>query len=767
MLYARIVNRISLLVAVFVFLLPAISADAQGLSDVTPQQFQLSKWTSFTSMVNARSVCSDTSGRLWVATGGGVFSVELQSNVYTELRNTEGLLSLDATCIAYHAKNNSVYIGTFDGYIEIYNLDSLSWTHITDIQVAGEQYPRRGINSMLFRGDTLILATDFGLSLFDSDHNVFIETIDRIGRMEEKLPVRRVVVYNDTIVVAGDGGVSTAPLRSPTLRQPGVWRQYTVQSSDSLKNAIDLVLDPAKQLYAMNAQGIYKLSADTFQLVHAAVSASLPFKSMCVFGDKVYYCTSDRVATLQDSVLAIQHPSSLNSIALTRINNQSVLTILYFSAGVGVMQSSVMKNYAPNTMYNNRVQRMCQDALGRLWIATSNRSTDGQGMTMFDGTRWTNFNRTLDASFPSDVLWRISATSDSSVWAATWGDGMIEALGPNKSDIKQYNASNSPLTGITGSTTYVLSGDAASDSKGNTWLLNFDPTNGAGPMLLKRSKDKTWSTYTNDAGTGRNSYILDIYANGTKWMAGSAGLLWYNETANGAKWGSITSTNSQLPDNEITALAVDNNGALWIGTASSGVAVLSFPSLVLRGSGTQPSITRLRLLRDQVINDIVVDALNNKWIATNTGVWVMMEDGSDTIGYINHKRYPALLSDEVRCLASDWSTGRVYIGSTQGLNAVQTLSILPRSDFSLRVYPQPFAIEKDKQMTIDGLEAGTALNIITLDGVLVRSIETTSRQAIWDGRDNNGRQVSGGVYLALCVSQAHTTTAVTKILVKP
>jgi hypothetical protein len=166
-----------------------------------------------------------------------------------------------------------------------------------------------------------------------------------------------------------------------------------------------------------------------------------------------------------------------------------------------------------------------------------------------------------------------------------------------------------------------------------------------------------------------------------------------------------------------------------------------------------------------VINDILVDPQNNKWIATNSGVWILSEDGSDTIGYINRQRYPALLSDEIRSLALDERTGTVYLGTTQGLNTAQTLAIRPSESFDLAVYPQPFRPGIDPQLVVDGLEADARVKITTLDGVLVRSLETTSKRVLWDGRDDSGAYISSGVYLVLAVSQSNTTTAVSKILV--
>ncbi|MFM8437464.1 MAG: two-component regulator propeller domain-containing protein, partial [Candidatus Kapaibacterium sp.] len=608
--------------------------------------------------------------------------------------------------------------------------------------------------------------TDFGIALYDLRRGVFIETIDRIGTLDQKTAVWKVVVTKDSVFAAADGGVFVAPLATATLRLPELWRRIPAMGADSLRTCRDLCVTASSMMYASTTNAIYERRQDTFRLVRQREQNAAPFTSIVAIGDTVLYATTDRVARLFGGDILTGAPSAINGITAVSIGNAATPAVLYFTRGVGLFPEAKTKLYVPNSMYSNRVQRVCVDARGRTWTATSNRNQDGQGLSCFDGTTWTNANRTLVAGFPSDVVWRISATADSSVWAGTFGDGLLEcALDDDSIVVKRYTSSNSPLTGISGSPDFVLSGDATSDRNGSTWVVNFDPTNGSGPLFLERASAGTWKGYANETGSGRNYWMMAIDASDTKWAAGPSGLVWFNSRSQGASWGRITTSNSSLVDNDISALAVDKSGMVWIGTNSSGISVMSFPSLVLRPSGSSPAISRLRLLRDQVINDILVDPQNNKWIATNSGVWILSEDGSDTIGYINRKRYPALLSDEIRSLALDVRTGTVYLGTTQGLNSAQTLAIRPSASFDLAVFPQPFRPGTDPQLVVDGLEADARVKITTLDGVLVRSLETSSKRVLWDGRDESGAFVNSGVYLVLAVSQTNTTTAVSKILV--
>jgi flagellar hook assembly protein FlgD len=54
---------------------------------------------------------------------------------------------------------------------------------------------------------------------------------------------------------------------------------------------------------------------------------------------------------------------------------------------------------------------------------------------------------------------------------------------------------------------------------------------------------------------------------------------------------------------------------------------------------------------------------------------------------------------------------------------------------------------------IDGLVENTILKILTVDGTLVREVESPGgRVAFWDGKDEEGADVASGVYLIIAFS---------------
>jgi hypothetical protein len=223
----------------------------------------------------------------------------------------------------------------------------------------------------------------------------------------------------------------------------------------------------------------------------------------------------------------------------------------------------------------------------------------------------------------------------------------------------------------------------------------------------------------------------------------------------------VRASATNLPDNIVTSLAMDNNGALWIGTAK-GVGVITTPTTVSRT--TIPFVRRVSSLSAVQVNDIVVDALNYKWIATSAGVYVLNEDGTDVVATISTSNSP-LLSDNVRSIAVDDRTGRAWFGQLEGLSSVQTQSLAPRPTFALSCYPQPYRPSGGEPLVIDGLAPDADIRILTPSGTMVNALQSRGRQALWDGLDTEGRTVPPGVYVVHVRSASSKEASVGKIIV--
>jgi hypothetical protein len=173
------------------------------------------------------------------------------------------------------------------------------------------------------------------------------------------------------------------------------------------------------------------------------------------------------------------------------------------------------------------------------------------------------------------------------------------------------------------------------------------------------------------------------------------------------------------------------------------------------------------VLRQQAINAIAVDPLNQKWIGTNEGLLLVNSDGSRLLATFTSDN-SALLSNRIRSLAIDENKGVVYAGTDEGLTSFETPYIKPLESFDkLFVYPNPFNIKTGENLlTIDGLIRDSEIKILTIGGALVAQFFSPGgRTAYWDGRDNNGEFVNTGVYIIVAFDAEGNSVVTGKVAV--
>ncbi len=94
----------------FLFFLPSITAYSQ---------VRLDNWQTYSSLKDIRGGVADSRGRIWAATSGGLFVYTPGTGDIQEFRNTNGLLTLDITAIQADTLHKKIYLGAFDGTIDI------------------------------------------------------------------------------------------------------------------------------------------------------------------------------------------------------------------------------------------------------------------------------------------------------------------------------------------------------------------------------------------------------------------------------------------------------------------------------------------------------------------------------------------------------------------------------------------------------------------------------------------------------------------------
>ncbi|TXB61757.1 type IX secretion system anionic LPS delivery protein PorZ [Phaeodactylibacter luteus] len=414
---------------------------------------------------------------------------------------------------------------------------------------------------------------------------------------------------------------------------------------------------------------------------------------------------------------------------------------------------------------------------GQLWMASGglgqtlgpNFVPDGFA-SLVDG-QWEIYNRDLreeltgaDPIGRDDDIQVFVTTAihpdNGKVYMGSYIEGLVE-IDPLEEVIQTYNLGNSSLQ-IANQDIRVRVGGLAFDEDNNLWVSN----NSAPEPISVLMPGGEWRSF--NPGCGQNQ-VLDMAVDGSgyKWMRlgnNTAGLLLFDEgdmdDPADDQCRVFTANNSELPTNDVNCLASDLNGDIWVGT-TSGVAIFE-----CGGSAFDPSCQgTLRvveqdgfgalLLESESVTAIAVDGANRKWVGTLNGVFLLSPTGEEQIARFTVENSP-LFDNQIVDIAVDPGNGEVFIGTASGLISFQGDAVegglSHRSE--LLVYPNPVREDYDGPIAIKGLARDAVVKITDVSGKMVFQTNALGGQAIWDGRDYNGRRVQSGVYLVFSSSNS-------------
>jgi ligand-binding sensor domain-containing protein len=228
------------------------------------------------------------------------------------------------------------------------------------------------------------------------------------------------------------------------------------------------------------------------------------------------------------------------------------------------------------------------------------------------------------------------------------------------------------------------------------------------------------------------------------------------------------------PISFVFSIAEDLDGNIWVGT-DQGPVIYFNPEKIFDADLKASRIkipkndgTNLAdyLLKTETITSIAVDGANRKWLGTaSSGVYLLSADGTTQIKNFNELNSP-LLSNSIVSLAVDNKTGEVWFGTSKGVQSFRGDATTGGEKFT-KVYSFPNPVREDFKgnVTITGLIKDSEIRITDISGNLVYSTVSDGGQATWDLNTYNGHRVATGVYLIFCASKDGSQSYVTKMLV--
>lgn len=726
---------------------------------------EMGTWKTYSSKKEIVAVTALDDNNIWCATTGGAFMYETTSQSFLQLSSGEGLSNPQLTSAAVDNLNQVWFGTTFGsepGMLNVYDSQNGVVNKINDIY--NSDFSQKNINQITASGDTILVSTDFGLSLINPNNFSFYDTFVKFGDFTAAIPVVSSAIYNNRFFIITDDGIAVQKSNSTNLTAPEAWLAYAFDGQIQATAAYEFARFQNQILAATN-KGVYKFNNSTWEIF---LLSNIDVENIYSNGTNLYLVTNENGKNL------IYRYDGANLTTVFENNENYNVTDLYVTStgtfyagttsGLLKFESGSSELIIPSGPSNNAFLSLDVDSDGKLWVGTG-QDVFGIGVMSFDGSKWDLLSKSTIPDFPSNAYHKVY-TKGNTKYFCNWGGGLTVL---KQDSFTYYTAATTGIAGIPNDPNFLVVNDVRVDSKNNIWILNLLSADAAPLSVIRSTNDVHSFQFSNPHITSNDyAYHLEIDQYDTKWFAittGSLGLYYFNENGtfdNPAddKMGRLR-TSDGLSSSTVSALALDKLGALWVGT-NVGVDIIYDPS------NPTSRISSVTALSQQTVTDIAVDPLNQKWIGTVQGLFHLSEDGTFVYEHYTNENSP-LPSNDIKSVAVDEKNGIIYVGTDFGLAALTTSSVTPNENMDdLFVYPNPVLINNNSNpiITIKGLISDASIKVLSVSGKLIKEFESPGGSiAFWDGRAEDGSFVSSGVYLIVAYDEDGTNVATAKVAV--
>jgi ligand-binding sensor domain-containing protein len=728
-------------------------------------------------------------GSVYTAYEKGVSEYDETSGELSFWDAVNGLSDITISSLEGCSSDNSVFIGYENG-----NLDKIKGNEVTNIpaiklaQIQGS----KTIFKMVEYDEHMYLATGFSIVKIDPKKN---EVRDTYYPTNGNAPIQDLVFLNDSIYALSDERMFRGSISNPALADPAQWE---------IDNRVPVATDSYSDIEVMDGE-LYILSKNNGygydSLYHVTnsglvvpmtesftweISSLNSFDNkLCVnfFGGSRVYLpnfTADIALNLYANG-AFPNPSDVvfsdnkywiadGNIGLVEYKGDYLSSLISFS---GPPKSDFYAmDYARG--------RMAFTSGGLSQVApTFNQS----GVYLFDDEEWELRNRSNMEMWDEYIFDFLSVSMNpndkNQIAVGTYSYMPVSIMDETGQVIDTLSPHTTPLEWTTLGNDWSLVSEVKYDDQGNLWVLNGYSNE---PLKVRTSEGDWYSFSLGAVAKSKFTQKMVIDYQGNKWMSvKGAGLFGYNDagTISAASDDRMINLNvgentGALPSNEVTAIAVDFDNEIWVGT-DNGFAVLYYNEGMFDGTPGDYNAQRIKLefegnveyvLGATSITDIEVDGANRKWFGTaNAGIILLSADGLEILEHHTVENSP-LISDNIIDLKLNHETGELFIITDQGLISYRTDATYEDPEYTdVKVFPNPARPEFDGPITIQGIRYNSDVRITDVAGNLVFKTTSNGGTATWNGKTLDGDPVKTGVYLIWTAANEGKGRHVGKVLV--
>ena len=711
------------------------------------QDVPIGSWKDYLSY-NSASYIAEANDKIYCVASGGLFFIEKKEETINRLSKTTGLSDINAKQVAY-AEALDITIIVYENC----NLDLLKNNQIINIsdikrkEISGLKL----INNITVKDTIAYLSSSLGLILVDLK-NTEIKDVYKVDGSDENAAINGCAFLGDSIIVSTDDGLYFANVNDPNLSDFNRWSLYH-NSYPSYGN----ILTANNTLFIDTSAQLISVSTNNNNLIQV-------FSDSIVINNNPY----------------ITH-SKFTNIKYAWIDNESNLWVADSANGLLKFTNYEYQDaYNPEGPIRNDIYSL-EFAENKLYQCHGGHSNFGANALINDGVSikdsyddWINYDR-YKLGNARDIL--EVAIRNGIEYYASWYHGIPELQNGELKTKHGFANTNGVLDTTYYSNNRIRISDLKFDSYGNLWALSSEVNH---PIVVK-TIDNEWFAFTmNQSQVDLFFDDLIIDRNNQKWgvLGRGNGLFVFTENNTLENTSDdqykLLNTNigsGNLPSLQTYSLAEDLNGEIWVGT-DKGIAVFYTPNEVFSGynfDAQQILITEgdygQYLLSEEKIKCIAIDGANRKWIGTEkSGVFLLSEDGQEEVRHFTKNNSP-LFSNDIIDITINHQNGEVFIGTSKGLISYRSDATKGAySQKETQVFPNPVTENYSGPIAIKGLYANANVKITDVAGNLVFETTSNGGQAIWSGKNKDGKRASTGVYLVFSTDSYGEEKMVSKIL---
>ena len=737
-------------------------------------QIATGQWRLHVNAANAFDVCFGNN-KVLAAFENGVLEYDNNYHETTEWNKINHLSEVLVTSVVFDSTSNAFWIGYANGNMD--KLDGSTIYNFPSLKLASIMGDKK-IVKFISKGKYLYAATLFGILKIDP---VRMEVLDTYYPPLNGRKLNDFTFHNDSIYVLSDTNLFVIASKHPLIANPLNWKidqrikkrdvsvfKYITPFLNTLYVASVHPVYGKDSIFSLQKDKLMEMNSTLFSndVEIAAIQARQSQFTVCIYNNVCFYDTS------------FHRTEILYNYTFNPTTRPQKIVFGGGSYWVADNENGLVKwqdNY-----YNSRIAMTgpgkrsffsadCQKgkmAFSGGILQKAAVSFNRTGAYTFENETWTMFNQWNQKRWLNKNIWDISSVAinpinPNQIAFGSFSEVPLSVINTGKEIDTTYTFTNSPLQKYAlGDNGWTCVSDVKYDLDENLWVLNAF-TNTPLKMLDKSGKWHTFETGGASKNVFNRKLIIDNQNN--KWFTVyGTGLVGFSDggtldDASDDLFRVVNDglTSGALPSKEVTALAMDFNNQLWIGT-DNGFCILYNAGSILSKEQKSFAAQRIKLrfegnveymLGKTAISDIEVDGGNRKWIATaSAGLFLLSPDGSEILASYSKDNSP-LISNTILDLKLNHQTGELYIITEEGLVSFRTDASQGDNTYeNTLVFPNPLKPEHTYGVTIQGIAYDSDVRFTDAGGNLVYKTTSNGGTAHWDGKTLSGERVKAGVY---------------------